>query len=514
MKAKGRDSFISIFLFRFLLKPCAWILILVRELMRLPRRSRIHARHAVPPLLVLCVTTAGATSATLPPALALALQGAGIDTEATSIWVQAIDAPQPSLSLHAARARNPASVMKLVTAFVAYERFGPARSWSTRLASDATLSRGVLEGNLYVIGSGDPAFDHERAAKLIQRLRALGIERIRGDIILDASALKLPPHDAAAFDGRALRPYNSGPHGLLLNYNTLQFILFPGQGGKQAVKTITEPLLDGLEIDNRITTADGPCQVWHRNLEARLEDGQRLVLSGSLPASCGPRTWSAAPLDPEQYASALVATLWREAGGQLDGRVRSGLAPLGALTLLTHESPPLTDIVRDMNKWSSNLIARQLLANLAATASTAPEADMVSAGAEIARLTLAAAGLSTTGLHIENGSGLSRIERVRADMLGQMLKLAWQRPWMPEFIAALPIAGLDGTAQRHLQHSPARGQAHIKTGTLNGVRAIAGYVLDREGRRHVVVMMVNHPAAASAGKAFDALLEWVWSAPH
>ena len=109
------------------------------------------------------------------------------------------------------------------------------------------------------------------------------------------------------------------------------------------------------------------------------------------------------------------------------------------------------------------------------------------------------------------GSGLSRNERIRADSLGALLLAVWQRPWMPEFIAALPVAGLDGTARRRLGDSPARGQAHIKTGTLNGVRAMAGYLLDRKGQRHVVVMMVNHPDAAASAAAQDALLEWLWS---
>ena len=135
----------------------------------------------------------------------------------------------------------------------------------------------------------------------------------------------------------------------------------------------------------------------------------------------------------------------------------------------------------------------------------------VAAGAEVAQAQLAAAGIQTTGLVIENGAGLSRIERIRADTLAQLLITVWQRPWMAEFIAALPIAGEDGTARKRLADSPARGRAHIKTGTINGVRAIAGYVLDHAGRRHVVVMMVNHAEAAATRAAQDALLEWVWS---
>ncbi len=430
------------------------------------------------------------------------------------MWVQPVDAPAPSLSVNARAGMNPASVMKLVTAFAAFDQLGPTHTWSTRVASDTTVSQGVLTGNLYVVGSGDPALDKDRVGKLLRRLRGLGIERIAGDIVLDGSVLQLPPHDPDAFDGRGLRPYNSGPHGLLMHYNTLELALFPGRQPNEAVTVLAEPPLAGVVVDNRLVTSAAGCDVWYRDLEARIEPGPRLVLSGSLPAACGPRTWSAAPLAPAEFGAALVATLWAEAGGRLDGQVRSGLTPASAQTLLTHESPPLADIVRDMNKWSNNVIARQLLASLGTTyqGEAAEARDMVTLGARAAAERLATAGLPVDSLVIENGAGLSRIERIPAETLGQMLLLAWQRPWMPEYISALPVAGLDGTARRRLRNSPASGQAHIKTGTLNGVRAIAGYVLDRNSRRHVVVMMVNHPEAGASASAQDALLEWVWGA--
>ena len=449
----------------------------------------------------------------LPPPVEMALERARISSDAVSVWVQAVDGEAPSLSLNPRQPMNPASVMKLVTAFAALERLGPAYTWSTQLASSATVSNGVLSGNLYLVGSADPALDQERVSKLLRRLRGLGIERISGDIVLDASVLRLPAHDPNAFDGRGLRPYNSGPYGLLMHYNTLQLALFPGHKANESVTVVAEPALAGVLIDNRLSTSSLACDVWYRDLEATLEPGRRLVLSGSLPAACGPRTWSAAPLPPDEFGTALVATLWSDLGGRLDGQVRSGITPVGTQTLLTHDSPPLADILRDMNKWSSNVIARQLLASLAATTpSLAPEAsDMVVEGARVVAEGLAGAGLDTRDMVIENGSGLSRIERISADTLGHMLLLAWQRPWMPEYISALPVAGVDGTARRRLHDSPASGYAHIKTGSLNGVRAIAGYVLDRNGRRHAVVMMVNHPEAGASAAAQDALLEWIWA---
>jgi serine-type D-Ala-D-Ala carboxypeptidase/endopeptidase (penicillin-binding protein 4) len=481
---------------------------------RIPcRRLVFRPLIAIALCLALCAPLFATERASLPPALRLALDQARIPDAAVSIWVQRVDADTPSLALNARQPMNPASVMKLVTAFAALEQFGPAHTWSTRVASSARVRNGVLEGDLYIIGSGDPVLGYDRLWKLLRRLRALGVERIAGDIVLDASVLRLPAHNPDAFDGRGLRPYNSGPHGLLLHYNTLQLALFPGSTANEPVTVAAEPPLAGVIIDNRILTSSAPCNLWYSDLDARIEPGRRLVLSGTLPAACGQRTWSAAPLAPADYGEALVAGLWAEIGGQVDGAVRQGNAPANAATVLSDDSPALTDVIRDMNKWSSNVIARQLLAQLGASKAVPPDAapDMVAGGTRAAISLLAAAGIETHGLVIENGAGLSRIERIRADSLGALLLAAWRRPWMPEYIAALPVAGLDGTARRRLAGSPASGHAHLKTGTLNGVRAIGGYVLDRNGQRHAVVMMVNHAEAANSANAQDALIEWVWS---
>ena len=462
--------------------------------------------------LFLAVRLAGAGASELPDAVARALDAAGIPEAAVAVWVQPVDGDAATLSLNAASPMNPASVMKLVTAFAVLERFGPAHVWTTRVSATGPVRAGVLEGDLYLTGGGDPLLSDERMWKLLHRLRALGIDKVRGDIVLDGSALQLPPHDPAAFDGRALRPYNSGAHGLLLHFNTLQLTLLPGTPGERT-EVAANPPLKGIELDNRIVTAAGDCGVWYGQLDATLDagpGGPRLVLLGSLPAACGQRTWAISPLPPERFAAAAVAGLWAETGGKVDGVVRPGRTPADATPLLTEASPTLADAVREMNKWSSNVIARQLLATLGA--GDPASLDMVADGALAARAQLEAAGIPTTGLVIENGSGLSRSERVSARTLGEILLAAWKRSYMPEFIAALPVAGVDGTARGRLNGSPASGRAHIKTGAINEVRSIAGYVLDRSGRRHAVVMIVNHPQAGESRPALDALLEWVWDA--
>ncbi|AUN93570.1 D-alanyl-D-alanine carboxypeptidase/D-alanyl-D-alanine endopeptidase [Pseudazoarcus pumilus] len=448
-----------------------------------------------------------ALAGALPETVQRALTQAGIADDNVTVWVQPVDADSPTISHNADRPMNPASVMKLVTAFAAFERLGPAYTWTTRVATDGTLDDGALAGNLYLIGGGDPMLDVGRLYKLLARVRASGITHVAGDIVLDASALRLPPHDEAAFDNRPLRPYNSGANALLANFNTVQLHLTPGGRPGEPVAVAAVPALEGVEFDTRIVTSDGFCGAWWSRLDA-VPDGGKLVLTGTLPIDCGPRDWAVAPLPTEAFTERLVARLWRDAGGTLSGQVRSATTLPTATTLFAQDSVPLAEAVREMNKWSSNVIARQVLATLAIDDPSS--VDMIATGAWRARDTLAAAGVPTQGLVIENGSGLSRSARIRADALGALLIQAWKRPWMPEFVSSLSIAGLDGTARKRLADSPANGQAHLKTGTINGVRAMAGYVLDRDGRRHAVVMMVNDAKASRGEAAQDGVVEWVW----
>jgi D-alanyl-D-alanine carboxypeptidase/D-alanyl-D-alanine-endopeptidase (penicillin-binding protein 4) len=168
-------------------------------------------------------------------------------------------------------------------------------------------------------------------------------------------------------------------------------------------------------------------------------------------------------------------------------------------------------VVRDINKWSNNLMARQLLLTIAAEISGPPATE--AKGSMVIKNWLATQGLKFDELVIENGSGLSRIERISAGHLGQMLVSTYHGAVMPEMMASMPILSKDGTVAGRLKDSRSNGRAHLKTGSIDGVSAIAGYVLDANNHRHVLVMMVNHTKAAESKNAQDALIEWVHQQP-
>ena len=442
----------------------------------------------------------------LPPEVLKALKAAQIPAANVAVVVQPVDAAAPLVAHRATQAMNPASVMKLVTTYAALDLLGPAYTWKTTAWTDAASMDGVLSGNLYLKGSGDPRFAIEHLWALLRQARTRGVQHIAGDIVLDRSAFNVPAIDPGAFDDKPMRPYNVGPNGLLINFQALRFSLQPGNG---QLKVLMETPSDGLRVDNRLRPGDGQCgSDWKDRIETRLipeAGGQRLEFTGTYSPLCGERTLNLAPLPADGQAGGLIRALWKELGGTLAGQVRGGNVPAGAMLLTQTDSAPLADIVRDINKFSNNVMARQVFLTLGN--------DSAPATAERARQRvsdwLAGRGLRFPELVLDNGSGLSRSERISAGSLNQLLLDAWLNPVMPEFVSSMPIVGIDGTMKKRLNGSSATGRAHIKTGTLDGVKTAAGYALDAQGRRYAIVFLINHPRSALGSAAIDALLVWV-----
>ncbi|HUN68321.1 MAG TPA: D-alanyl-D-alanine carboxypeptidase/D-alanyl-D-alanine-endopeptidase [Burkholderiales bacterium] len=448
---------------------------------------------------------------TPPPAVAQALAAAKIPSGAAAIVVQEVGAPRPTLNINPATPMNPASVMKLVTTYAALELLGPAYRWKTEAWVTGPLREGVLEGDLVLKGYGDPKLDLEAFWMLLRSLRGKGLREIRGDLVLDRSHFERTPGDPAQFDGDAFRPYNVLPDALLVNYKSLRFAFAP-EPERGTVRLYVEPRPPSLDVVNTLRLAEGGCPegiAFRELLKATFEPArQRAIFSGRYPLSCGEKEMNVALLAPNDQVAGTLRQLWTEMGGAWTGAVREGQASPGAQLLHTQESPSLGEIVRHMNKFSNNIMARHLYLTLGAE-SAGPPANGQKAFTAV-RAWLAAKGIAAPELVMENGSGLSRIERISAGSLAGLLQAAWRSPVMPEFIASMPIVGQDGTMRRRLKENGVAGRAHVKSGLLQDARAMAGYVLDRGGRVQVVVMIVNHPSAPETQPAMDALLRWVY----
>ena len=449
----------------------------------------------------------------VPESVIQAFKQANVPLSAVSIMVTPLNNPssnsglfKPRLSLHANAEMNPASVMKLITTSVGLSLLGPDFTWHNKVLVDGPVKDGVLHGNLYFKGSGDPKLVVERVQTLLQDVMAKGLREVKGDIILDGSVFDLPDKNPASFDDEPLRPYNVAPQGLLLNFNAMLFKFTPDAARGEA-KVESEPPLFNVQWPSSVPLSAGPCHDWRTQLRADFSKPDSVRFNGTYPKACGEQKWPVAYVEPPSFAPRMVQAMWRQAGGQLRGQVRHGLTP--AQVTLWHEAPslPLTDIVADINKLSNNVMAQQLFLTL----SRQQGAGSFAASRQVV-LKWWTQNLKEQSLPVlDNGSGLSREERSNAQALSALLHLASQSSYANALQNSLAIAGLDGTVARLKDRQPNSvviGRALLKSGSLKDVASLAGYVDGLSGKRYVFVVIVNHPNAHAVRPAFDRLLEW------
>ena len=475
--------------------------------------------------LAAALLSSTAFAQTLPPEVDAALQRAKVPREAVTMLVVEAQGKAPARLSHRATVPvNPASVMKLVTTYAALDLLGPAFTWTTPVVVEGAVRDGTLFGNLYIKGQGDPKLVAERLWLLLRRVQGLGVKTIAGDIVLDRSAFEAVQVDPSSFDGEPLRPYNAAPDALLLNFKSVVMTFVPDRTANTA-QVQYEPPLAGVQMQSSVPLSGGDCNDYRATLKADFSDAAYIRFNGSYPASCAEKVWAVAYADAKTYATRAVEGMWREMGGKLAGAVREGRvpSPQGVALKPAFEvtSPPLPEVIRDINKYSNNVMAQQLFLTLSLQAKTA--ASSVASGAASnppgSPATLAASRevvqrwwRSTISANaddaptLDNGSGLSRTDRITAQALARLLQSAYASPYMPELMSSLPITGVDGTLRR--SRTAARGSAHLKSGTLRDVVGVAGYVLAASGKRYALVMIVNHPNAIAARPAIEALLDW------
>ncbi len=460
---------------------CKWILLTVS----VGLLALVGSAGAQPPATVPAVRS----PAELPESITQALRAGSVPTAAIGISIVPLAAGGLALQHQDQVPMNPASTMKLVTTLAGLEILGPQFVWRTVALSEAPLVNGVLEGDLVLRGSGDPRFVVEHLWLLIQRLRGIGIREIRGDLVLDRSAFEAAAHDPGAFDGESMRPYNAGPDALLLNYKSISFHFVPDPSARQA-RVYALPAPSGLALAPTVRAVEGPCGDW------------RARLGGDFS---GDRVWHVSLFSHTQYLEAVFRSLWTASGGTWRGRTRDGIAPAAARPLAQHESETLAEVIRDINKFSNNVMARQLFLTIGAEVTRQPAS--VERSQRVVGDWLQGKGLERREFVLENGAGLSRVERLTPAALTRLLAGAFAGPLMPEFASSLPLAGVDGTMRKRVG---AAGSAHIKTGLLADTRAVAGYVLAASGRRYAVAAFVNHANAGAAQPALDELLNWIY----
>ncbi|MES2757226.1 MAG: D-alanyl-D-alanine carboxypeptidase/D-alanyl-D-alanine-endopeptidase [Pseudomonadota bacterium] len=459
--------------------------------------------------------------AQLPEPVAARMAAGGIAPEAISVLVLRGDT---TLVSHLAdRAMQPASTMKLVTTLVGLEQLGPVFKGRTELRTSGDVVKGVLKGDLVLRGGADADFSDEVLEKMLQSLRNQGINRIAGNLVLDRSLFSpartdvgLPP-----FDEAPEAYYNVIPDALLVNKNMLQVDM---RSDGRKLKLVMQPPLDRVSVDSAMTLIDADCAKWEDGwklpqVQPQKDGKLKVVLQGTFPKNCA-KGYSINIVDRQDYVGRLFRGTWKKLGGTFSGDVTEGVAAPESRILAEHASRALPELVRDINKPSDNTLARTVFLSLGSLEADpllgsrplAASAETTFSRADRAvRQWLRQHNINDEGLVMDNGSGLSRTERISALQMGGLLKAGLRSDWSPEFQASLPIVAVDGTMRRRLKDSPAAGRARLKTGTLNNVTAVAGYVRDASGQQCVVVAMLNGDNIGNGkGRAvLDTLVDWV-----
>jgi D-alanyl-D-alanine carboxypeptidase/D-alanyl-D-alanine-endopeptidase (penicillin-binding protein 4) len=458
----------------------------------------------VPALAAQAQQSAPASTAPPTPVTYLSrLAAARIPAGAAAVVVRPLDGGALAWSANEKKPMNPASTMKLVTTYSALHLLGPAFTFRTEVYAAGPLDGGVLRGELYVRGGGDPKLVIEDLWLLVDRLRGFGIRELHGDLVLDKSMFDPIRHDPAEFDGEEGRAYNVGPDPLLVNFKSVAITLVPDPAAGVA-RVVVVPEVAGMKAQRTVPAVTGGCGDWRGRLLADIDDPMNIRFRGVYPLACGERAIYLGALGHTNYFAAVFRALWERQGGAWTGKVREGAVGPTARLVAAQESPPLALLIRDINKFSNNVMTQQLFLTMGAAGG---EPGNPARGGAAVRNLLSARGLDVPELVLENGCGLSRLERISAGSLANVLGDAWKSQWMPELMASLPVSGVDGTMKGR---NVPPGAAHMKTGLLEDTRAVAGYVLAASGKRYVVVAIINHSNARYGTGAHDALIDWVF----
>lgn len=422
---------------------------------------------------------------------------------------------QRHLEMGALQSLQPASTMKLLTTLAGLELLGPTWRGRTRLLATGRIEQGVLHGDLVLEGGADMDLSAEALQALLRKARERGVQTVRGDLILDRSAFRptrldqgLPPFDEAPeFE------YNLIPDALTVDSNLLRMdIAFDAAGTLQIHQ---HPRLAGLRIISELTLVDAPRARWGEGwkppeLRRRPFGRLEVALRGTWPRGCE-RSLALNVVERDEFIERLVRQQWADLGGHWHGSAREGATPPGSVVLAERLSRPLAELVRSINKVSDNARTRTLLLAIGRQAPGKEDEPTLSRADRAVRAWMTNRGIADQGLVLDNGSGLSRTEKMSAAQLEAVVRAGMTGPWAPEFLASLPVVGVDGFTRWRQADGRVPLQARLRPGGLRNVVSVAGTVTDVAGQPMIVVIILNHDNARSAvGRPLiDAVLEWV-----
>jgi len=383
---------------------------------------------------------------------------------------------------------NPASVVKIATMSTAFDTLGPSYRFSTEIFYNGTLENGVINGNIYFRGTGDPRLTSEFIYLMASELSQIGIKKITGDLLVDNSFFDADNEPQGWDKQRGENAYYASTRALSVNFNAVTVTCFPGKIGEKAVVTV-EPPIKYFSVDNRsITRKNGQLDL---NIDLSPEnEGEKIIVRGHIPERNNGKVYYLKVLNPEIYAAALLKETLEKSGIQVLGK--PGKSPLvGSETQLhVHYSDTLAVIARDMGKFSNNFTAEQLLKTLGGISK---QPASFQEGLSEVYTFLEKAGLPRGSYKMTNGSGLSHQNRFSSSQIVKFLAYAFRQfRWGPEFISSLSISSSDGTVRKRFKNSgPVPPSIRVKTGSIIGTASLAGYAPAKNGDILAFCIIIN-----------------------
>ncbi len=457
--------------------------------------------------IVLLLVLAAVCLHALPQGIETAIKRSGIPKNDLSIYIkEAGRSNHVVASLNAAKTRTPASVIKVLSTYAAVLELGFDYRFPTQVYRSGRMKNGILHGDLVVKGFGDPTLDWEDVEAIAAQIRAKGIRKITGNIVIDRSYFKVGTQNSSHFDQHPHSPYNAMPDAMMFNERVSTICVAPNKN------SITKKYPDGsYVIHNQLKRVNKPCRGRYSWPQVKVDDSKAVPevwLKGKISKRCGNRNICKVITKPYKSFYYALKDALKQEGVTVKGTMRLKRVPKNAQILFTHYSQPLEKIISKTAKKSNNLYARHLLLFLGAKRYGAP-ATLKKGRRAVAEILREHHALGSGTLKIDNGSGLSRTAKLSAKILADMLDNAYERYGM-RWMRTLSIAGVDGTIKRRFRGTVVKNRAWMKTGTLKRVKNIAGYVKSREGRYYTAVIIVNTKKGRwKAAKLEDEIIQWL-----
>jgi len=396
----------------------------------------------------------------------------------------------------------PASNNKVISSFAALSLLGKNYRFKTEFYTGGELNKGTLFGGLYIKAYGDPSITTNDLIKIVRELKQKGIKRIKGDIYLDDTYFDNVSY-GKGWKSEWIGDYYCPPiDAFALNYNTIDVTITPRKRGETPIVKIT-PDTYILNVNNTAMSSKYKSKL----IVKQDSTGKGLFIKGKMNVKSSPQTYTISVMRPVTYFGLVFRNLLVAEGIDFEGQIIRKQTPPWATVFHTHSSEPLHEIINDFNKESINIIGEALVKTLGAKYVGTP--GSWDNGSYVISKFIKDSGIGTN-ISLADGSGLSRYNRVSPKVLANVLYNAYVKSdFSYEYLSSFPIAGVDGTLKKRFRRSKLKGRVAAKTGYLNGVRALSGYVFAKDG--NIIVFSVISNGLGWKAKAFqnDLLMELV-----